>query len=775
MRLLNCYIENFGKWKEQNFDFSKGWNLFCEENGWGKSTLASFITVMFYGFGGERKQDALQRERARFRPWQGGPYGGRLSFELDGKSYQIYRSFGENQAKDVFELRDLSTHLPCADYSERLGEEIFQIDRESFRRTIFFQQNNYTQIEPTDRIHAKLGDFSDLTGDMAQYDKAMEKLSKKIAELGGRSVNAVLNQRKQKILNLKENLRSRTSVEERLEGLHQEKKRKEKEKEEKEREYRDLQQLREKIAFQSAEAKGMLRGMELTAIEEAEYQRYHSLFGTGIPPKEELEWAKEEANLVHKAREQLQEMSSEEKERLLYLDKFFEQGISPEEEIKEQMEGCRQMETKLREHSESRVMYSQLQLQFEEENRKGKKYRIYRSFAVLCFFACALAFLESIGWGLLLFLGGVVMLAFMYRIKKNSNLNTINQEIADLHKKMAEESKVIAENEQALLSFFVKYQIPRQPNKELDILYQCDAYWKEKKSLEQKLEKLNKQREEIQEMIKGISAFLQEFGYDRKEEQWEEDLAALTVYAALAEKKHKFIELDKKWKEDMQREIRQEITKRHLTEEKNENVEIQSLEELEEKVVELQDEVEKIKKEMLVILPELQQLQEKQEEFFGLEEQLAAEQEFLEEEERKYRLLLQTRGFLEQAKISYSQKYQNPLFLAFEKYYRKVQPVSPEWQGEKVFVLDANLHLTREEYGLPREIAYFSAGNQELISFCMRLAMLEVMYPKQKPFLIIDDSFSNWDEKNLRRGLALLKSLAEEYQILYFTCHESRV
>ena len=62
MKLLQCKIENFGKLSDVSFDFSEGVNTFCEENGWGKSTLANFIRIMFFGFLNGNKQDKLVKE-----------------------------------------------------------------------------------------------------------------------------------------------------------------------------------------------------------------------------------------------------------------------------------------------------------------------------------------------------------------------------------------------------------------------------------------------------------------------------------------------------------------------------------------------------------------------------------------------------------------------------------------------------------------------------------------------------------------------------------------
>ena len=57
MRLISCHIENFGKLHELDIDFDPGESVIFEENGWGKSTLAAFIRIMFYGFENEGKRD----------------------------------------------------------------------------------------------------------------------------------------------------------------------------------------------------------------------------------------------------------------------------------------------------------------------------------------------------------------------------------------------------------------------------------------------------------------------------------------------------------------------------------------------------------------------------------------------------------------------------------------------------------------------------------------------------------------------------------------------
>jgi uncharacterized protein YhaN len=76
--------------------------------------------------------------------------------------------------------------------------------------------------------------------------------------------------------------------------------------------------------------------------------------------------------------------------------------------------------------------------------------------------------------------------------------------------------------------------------------------------------------------------------------------------------------------------------------------------------------------------------------------------------------------------------------------------------------------------GQMREVKWMSAGYQDLIGVCMRLALVDAMYQGEKPFLILDDPFVNLDEEKTAAGMTLLSNVAQEYQTIYFTCHSSR-
>ena len=79
MKLLCLSVENFGVLHEFHIDLTDGLNVFCRENGAGKTTLAAFLCAMLYGLPVSRKNDIAENDRKKYRPWQGGVFGGSIT------------------------------------------------------------------------------------------------------------------------------------------------------------------------------------------------------------------------------------------------------------------------------------------------------------------------------------------------------------------------------------------------------------------------------------------------------------------------------------------------------------------------------------------------------------------------------------------------------------------------------------------------------------------------------------------------------------------------
>lgn len=178
MKLISCYIENFGGLHQYALTFQEGLTVLKEANGFGKTTLAEFLRAMFYGF--PRAAKKLEKNpRKKYLPWQGGKYGGHLVFEHEGRRYRIERTFGEVPKNDTFLLTDAATHKKSLDFSENIGLELFGLDSDSFERSTYMPQLQESGSLTTTGIQAKLGGLVEDTNDINNYDKALEALKKK--------------------------------------------------------------------------------------------------------------------------------------------------------------------------------------------------------------------------------------------------------------------------------------------------------------------------------------------------------------------------------------------------------------------------------------------------------------------------------------------------------------------------------------------------------------------------------------------------------------------
>ena len=93
--------------------------------------------------------------------------------------------------------------------------------------------------------------------------------------------------------------------------------------------------------------------------------------------------------------------------------------------------------------------------------------------------------------------------------------------------------------------------------------------------------------------------------------------------------------------------------------------------------------------------------------------------------------------------------------------------------GEK-YLIDTDFQVYPERMGQSRELAYFSVGQTDLVMLCMRLALVDALFGEENMFVILDDPFVNLDDTHTEQALKLLRSFAQNRQILYLTCHSSR-
>lgn len=171
MKLLKCHIVGFGNWKNQTIDFKDGLTSVCEKNGFGKSSLASFIRAMFYGL--ERVTKA-NNERKRALPFDGSPCGGSLDFEWQGNQYSIERSFIGKTPKDDT-LICYKNGIETKELGEIPGNVVFGLDLDSFNRTIFISPTDL-EISSSETLNAKMSHFVEGSSDGCDFSSVKESL-----------------------------------------------------------------------------------------------------------------------------------------------------------------------------------------------------------------------------------------------------------------------------------------------------------------------------------------------------------------------------------------------------------------------------------------------------------------------------------------------------------------------------------------------------------------------------------------------------------------------
>lgn len=175
MKILSCYIANFGCIKNKEYKFNDHLNAFCEDNGQGKSTLAAFIKAMFYGL---PKSSNKSFDREHYIPFDNIEASGNIVFIYNNKEYKIERTFFKNIKDDdikIYENGKINNDLlPTS------GEIIFGLDLESFNRTMFIYSNDL-EINSTDNINSKMSHYvEDSTFDLNEVIDKLDKYKKKL-------------------------------------------------------------------------------------------------------------------------------------------------------------------------------------------------------------------------------------------------------------------------------------------------------------------------------------------------------------------------------------------------------------------------------------------------------------------------------------------------------------------------------------------------------------------------------------------------------------------
>lgn len=871
MKLISARIENFGKLRDASFDFSEHCQIFCKENGWGKSTLAAFLCVMFYGFDGEKKRDELVNERKRYQPWQKGTYGGSVVFAVGGKSYVMTRIFGKKEAEDEFRLRSMDTNLESADYSKNIGEELFQIDRESFCRTIFVSQQD-CETYATDAVNAKIGNLIHQSDDVNNFAAAISRLKDITNSMRPNHKKGSLNRLKEEIADLENQIRNEEILSKRMEEtdclrLEQVEKSKNLQKELEQMEKRqqalsgelDLQSVRTEykslcaLCDEEKNTLDMVTGrflrpdaipseeeveeyqerekncrkladfIKANELSEQELEQYHLLterWGGKYPAEERIAELELDNQKLGRLRREMAsyELTAEEVEYIEKVKKEY-QGDVPSVDVVGDMQRslreARQKEETLTAKRATLAMLSQM-----ENDKKSMLPFLLVAIPALLLAVGVMMFHLAAGMVLLAIEAAGIVFAITRRGKRVS-AGAENRELRELREQVAQDEQFVAITYDNIYNFISKYEQDAERDKLESLLDSWVHRIRRYQELSEKRGDTDGQENErhAQQLAASIRAFLQQFVPEvQEEESWATQLAALRVECANMKRWTEKRDDDKRAKEAYEEQfgelrtyltslgygdvsdtehILQELWKNvrdygaavarydkaldrkglfekahdreSLLHESKEETEGESLAELTEKIHEAGEQKKAV--EQLIRQYESRLLQDMEQ--WDLLQEMKAELE--EKRERykdglqKYERLCKTMELLQEAKTQLTAKYLEPVKRGFQKYYQMMSG-----EGAERYQFDADVNLTVTEHGLQRETRFLSEGRQDLVGICTRLAFVDAMYQKEKPFLIMDDPFVNLDAEKTKRALNFLECISRDYQVIYFSCHTSR-
>ena len=672
MRLYTCHVENFGVLHDLDLDFREKLHTVEENNGWGKSTLAAFLLVMFYGFANEKSRSELSNERRRYAPWQQGTYGGSVTFSRQGRILRLERVFGlKNAGEDLTVVYDAETNLPVEGFPDNPGETVFEIDRDSFARTVFIAQQN-CGTEATSGIQAKIGHLEGETADMADFHQVQASLKKAADRMTPDRKTGEIYRLRQELAELESEVSRRPVYE------------------------HTAERLEEQLSVRAQEVQHLRRETE-----------------TGQEDLRQLE-------LVQRTAEALS-LEKEEQERLRQLAAVFSSEV-PDEQRMEEAETC------LREIRKMRSAFDKAERELYDPNsgketeQQGRSGTSLISVLVFALFASALLafFLNKYAAAALAVLAVVIMIIVVRR---------------DMKKEKEE-----------------------GPQKPVVVVKQRNSPISKVTDLRARREELKERRREIQEAEGELLEFLRQYYPELTEE---EDLSRKlqqlqyerSEYTALVKKLERSQAAEAAWQDHIEKT----------------GYSVESVRELEERIRDYKIRIEAAESEIHDINRQIESVREDLDREAEAEERLTSVREEIGLKQHRYEILTQTREYLARARAAFTARYMEPVQDAFDRYYRLLTG-----SEGKEYQLDADLEIRVREYGLMRDPAFLSEGWQDLIGLCRRMAMIDVMYEGEKPFLLLDDPFVNLDGKKLQRALMFLRQISEDYQVIYFTCHESR-
>lgn len=779
MKLIRCHIENFGKLSGYDYEFEDGLNTIKEDNGYGKTTFASFIKAMFYGMESKRNTKMLI-DRKKYMPWQGGAFGGNIEFEIGSKQYKIERFFGKKEADDTFKLYDLSTNLESLDYTQNIGEEIFNLNKEAYERSTFISGQNM-ETSMNDSINAKLGNVLESENDVNTSEKAIKLLDDAIKNYKKTGSRGEINEKSLEKANLEKKLEQAKIDEKNLaerkakyKALKEELKGKEEEKE-------NLNKLLTmKIQEETKNAKLENYKMLKNNLDEARknLEQTELFFKEGVPSDEEIETLIEKSFLIEKYRVEVNnyEDSMVESDEIKKFKSLFSDKRISEEIINEKIsdyKSINDIDNQIKVNEEKEAGLAKEVKELNKQRNVDKTLCII--LGVMICIGLALGIYGFIKQYMQIATGGtifgiIIAICALIKINSYSRQNKKRIEKDDERKDISEFVDKLKEKKYNLKMEVEAFADLYSSDSQADVLIRLTEIKSEFNKYEGMINNENmiiqKQKditEKLNELEESIKSYFSKYFPDTTQ-SYVAYAQEMKVKKGLLMKQQQDFEA----KLQMSEEYKKQNKIEELAHTKSFNMVSIDKNEIEERIKNITLEINKINDEKNYLKNQIELLESSLDGVFDVENRIDELSQKINEMTRICGVLEKTKTLLETAKEKFSSHYLTNMKKGFVQ---KLKLIS----GQDIDAsLDVNLNVQINEQGSGKEINYFSTGYKDLIYICMRLSLIDCLFEAEKPFVILDDPFVNLDEGKIRSAMDLLREISGEYQIIYFVCHESR-
>ncbi len=767
MKLLSLHIDGFGKLSDLKYEFSDKLNVIEAENGFGKTTLAAFIKAMLYGLQSPNTRGKVSNnDRAHYSPWGGGPFGGSLDLETSKGRFRITRSFGSKSSADTFSLTDLDTGMSSRAYSENIGVELFGLDASSYEKSTYVPQAE-TELTMSSDISAKLTGLLQSSDDMSEYDNAVARLEDYMRRFKLLTGDKGLIQDTRREYD--ECSAIITECERALEIS--------------ERCAADLKAL----ADEDAELTVKMRELRIK-IDEANRQK--------LIRTEFLVWR------------DYAKTAAERRQHLLKLQEQFKNGPPSASELGELSLLCTKYEAAIA-SSVSMSYADETELAAladrfgdkpvcEDERRrlsdewsalkaskpsetpvKPEPYINRTKPALLPFsivgllIGAALSVVGTLLPMLVLLIAGaaaavasVAMLCTFFSQKKRDRegRESFELQMSDYQATLAKIGREAAEHSgrRELLERALKRYYPDQAGEPDALLYRLEADSTRYAILISAREKYAAEAEARRQANQDLLARIQE---------------SLKRYGVVCNDRPRAL-IDR-----LRGSIRDlDDAKARLVEAEAQAAEYKSAKKIEDEppVPPDTDELSSRMNALMVRSGEIQRrigvlteskkaTEEKAEKLPALRDRAESLLALIEDYKTRRATAERAKELLSAAKAGLSSRYLRDMEAGFSTNFSELTGrEAPE------ALIAADLGINFREIGGQRDTAWYSAGQRAAIAVCLRLALIDALFADERPFLVLDDPFTDLDEKTMQNAAEMLRALSEKMQIVYFTCHKSR-